>query len=216
MPLHIPQELLSGGSESDPLTDADGMSPQAGPEMPRKRAIVLLRFALLIATLYLLLAQTGFIRPPLGLLVLAAVAFISNVAVMAVPSRTFLTKRFAVILMLVDTVWITLALVQSQQFDADFFFVYFFVLFLAGTGESLGLMALGAVAVSVGYLLVFSKSGDLSAIWGSSSLVRIPVLFTVACFYGYLVERVRVQKQLVRREGLENAELREGQIKLSE
>ena len=184
-------------------------------ELPRKGAIVLLRFTLIVAAAYMLLAPTGSSRPPMLVLLLVGGALASNVVVMALPPRV-LSVRFTGALMLIDAVWITLALLHSQRFDAEFFFVYFFVLFLAGTGENLGLTVLGAVAASTGYLYVFSTSAGAPTIWGSPSLVRIPFLFTVAAFYGYLVDRTRAQRLAVRREGAAIAELRAGQQKLAE
>ena len=94
-----------------------------------------------------------------------------------------------------DTVWITALLLQSGRFNAEFFYLYFFVLLLAAIGENLRLIAIGAVADLRGvHLSCSTATGGTWSLWNSPSLIRIPFLFTAAAFYGYLVERTRSER----------------------
>ena len=122
---------------------------------------------------------------------LIALALASNVVVAQLPRRVTDSMRFAVTVIILDTAWVTVALMASGRFNADFFMLYFFLLLLAAIGENLRLIAIGACVVCAAYLFGHSATGGGWASWTSPSLIRIPFLFTTAVFYGYLVERTR-------------------------
>jgi signal transduction histidine kinase len=160
-------------------------------QLPRIRAFLLLRYTLIVATAYLLLAEEGFtLRSTLAMLLVAA-ALASNVAISHLPERMTESMRFASGVILYDTIWITLALLSSGRFSSDFFFLYFFVLLLAAIGESLGLIVLGGCVTCAAYLAGSSAMGVSWASLTSPSLIRLPFLFSAAIFYGYMVERTR-------------------------
>ena len=54
------------------------------------------------------------------------------------------SAAFAPAIIVADTSWMTLALLVSGRFDAEFFFLFFFVLLLAAIGERLWLIAVAA------------------------------------------------------------------------
>lgn len=155
------------------------------------RALLLLRYTLIIATAYLLLAEHGFGLPSPLTGGLIALALASNVVVARLPQRVAQSARLATALIIFDTVWVTLALVSGGQFSADFFVLYFFLLLLAAVGENLRLIAIAACVVCVAYLFGNSAVGGGAALWTSPSLIRVPFLFTAAIFYGHLIERTR-------------------------
>ncbi len=155
------------------------------------RAFLLLRYTLIVATAYLLLVEGRFAVVSPAAIVLVALALASNVAIAQLPPQMTESMRFASAVLVYDTVWITAALLLSGCFNAEFFYLYFFVLLLAAIGESLRLIALGACVVCAGYLLGHSATGGWGPLWSSPSLIRLPFLFSTAVFYGYLVERTR-------------------------
>lgn len=159
------------------------------------RAFLLLRYTLIIATAYLLLVEEGFQRPPLAALLLVVLALASNVVIATWPGRLTNAPSFGPAIIVADTLWITAALLISGRFNAEFFFLYFFILLLAALGENLWLIALAAVAVCGAYLYVLSATGGQWSMWTSPSLIRLPFLFTTAAFYGYLVDRTRVERR---------------------
>ena len=112
---------------------------RAGLFPARARAFVLLRLTLIIATSYVVLAQTNFASAPFVLAALLTVGLLSNLAVPLIPDRLLGSSRFLAVVIFGDTIWITAALVVSRRFDPEFFYLYFFVLFLAAMGESLWL-----------------------------------------------------------------------------
>ncbi len=164
----------------------------------RSRAFVLLRYTLIIAIAYLMLSEHGVSEPPASLILLVIAALASNVVMGRLPARITDTTAFNAGIILVDTVWITAALLYSGYFGPDFFYVYFFVLLLAAIGENLSLIAIGAIIASTAYVYILSNATPTMSLWTPSSLIRIPFLFTAAAFYGYLVDRVRREQQRAR------------------
>lgn len=155
------------------------------------RAFLLLRYTLIAATAYLVLVENRFSTPPVWTSVLIALALLSNVLAGMMPSRVVSSRWFTTGFFLADTAWVTAALIASGRFEADFFFVYFFVLLLAAMAESLALIAVASVAVCIAYLYVLA-TGDLDGpLWASPSVSRLPFLFTAAGFYGYMIDRTR-------------------------
>ena len=167
----------------------------AAPGLPPLRAFLLLRYTLIIATAYLLLVEEGLQPPPLLSILLVVLALASNVVIASLPARILRLPYFGPAVIAVDTLWITIALLVSQRFTAEFFFLYFFILLLAAIGENLWLIAIAAVAVCCAYLYVLAALGGVWSLWASPSLIRIPFLFAAAAFYGYLVDRTRLERR---------------------
>jgi len=158
------------------------------------RAFLLLRYTLIIATAYLLLVEQGFAPPSPLAGGLIALALASNVLIAQLPRRVTDAMRFAIAVIVFDTVWVTAALMSSGHFTADFFMLYFFLLLLAAVGENLRLIAVAACVVCGAYLFGHSLTGG-GDLWTSPSLIRVPFLFTTAIFYGHLVDRTRREEQ---------------------
>jgi len=170
------------------------------------RAFLLLRYTLIVATAYLLLVERSFVLPPVGILLLIALALASNVFLAQLPERVTSRPLFSAAVIIGDTLWITATLVYSGEFGADFFYLYFFVLLLAAIGESLQVIALTAVVVCAAYLYVLEATGTMLSWWHSPSLIRLPFLFTTAAFYGYLVDRARRDQRQAREQAFVDLE----------
>jgi len=170
------------------------------------RPFVILRYTLIVATAYLLLVERSFAMPGVGVMLLIVAALISNVAIAQLPPHVTNRPGFSAALILGDTLWITTALLTSHQFEADFFYLYFFVLLLAAIGQSLQVIALTAVVVCVAYLYVLSVNGTVLSLWHSPSLIRLPFLFTTAAFYGYLIDRARRDQRRARSQAFADLE----------
>ena len=184
--------------------------------LSRIQALVLLRYTLIIAMAYLVLVEHGFSSTPRGLLLLIVAALASNVLVARLPVRITESIAFYAGVILGDTLWITAALIYSGLFGAEFFYLYFFVILLAGIGESLELILVGATAVCMAYVFVISATGGSASLWSSRLLIRIPFLLTAAAFYGYIVDGVRRERQRAREEAETVAHLEEVQHEVSE
>lgn len=188
-----------GAEHLDATTTSDApnlVRHHAGADrLPPQRAFLLLRYTLIVATAYLLLVEEGLRMPPLPAMLLVVLALASNVAIASLPIRVTSSSYFAPAVIVFDTLWITAALLLSGRFTAEFFFLYFFVLLIAAIGESLWLIAVAAIVVCCAYLYVLAALGGEWSLWTSPSLIRLPFLFTAAAFYGYLVDRTRIERR---------------------
>ena len=165
-------------------------------QLQRNKAFLLLRYTLIAATAYLILVEDKFSSPPLGVVLAITAALLSNVLAAHLPARVSSSGGFGLAVIVADTAWITAALIASGHFDAEFFYLYFFVLLLAAIGENLSLIAVGSVVVCCAYLYALSVTGSGWSLWRSPSVIRIPFLFTAAAFYGYLVDRTRHEQRV--------------------
>jgi signal transduction histidine kinase len=176
------------------------------PALSGHRPFLILRYTLIIATAYLLLVEREFAMPPVGIALLIVAALASNVVVAQLPPHVISQRAFSAAVILGDTLWITAALLYSHEFEADFFYLYFFVLLLAAIGESLQVIALTALVVCGAYLYVLHTNGTVLSMWQSPSLIRLPFLFTTAAFYGYLIDRSRRDQRRAREQAYADLE----------
>jgi signal transduction histidine kinase len=160
-------------------------------QLPKIRAFLLLRYTLIISTAYLIIVERQFERVSTQAMLLIVAALASNVVIAQLPRRVTDSMRFAMVILVCDTMWVTSALLLGGSFNAEFFYLYFSVLLMAAIGESLWLIAVGACVVCAGYFFGHAATGGTWSIGSTPNLIRIPFLFSAAIFYGYLVERTR-------------------------
>jgi signal transduction histidine kinase len=170
------------------------------------RPFLILRYTLITATAYLLLVERSFAMPSPAVILIIVAALASNVVFAQLPPQVTHRRAFSAAIIVGDTLWITAALLWSHQFEADFFYLYFFVLLLAAIGESLQVIALTAIVVCAAYLYVLNVNGTVLSMWHSPSLIRLPFLFTTAAFYGYLIDRSRHDQRRAREQAFADLE----------
>ncbi len=158
------------------------------------RDVILLRYILIIAVSYLVISQRpdGTISPGAAGLVAAALA--SNVSLGWMRPRRLNALQITGIIVVIDTVWISLSLALIGQISKEFFFLYFFVLFFAALAENLVLMLVGVLGASAAYMWVLSRLNSAD-VWTQAHLLQITFLFSAALFYGVLVNRTRQQRR---------------------
>lgn len=183
---------------------------------PRARAFVLLRYALIVAMAMLLLVEHGFSSLPYAFILLIVGTLASNVIVAQLPDRIIDSTGFYAGVIIGDTLWITAALLYSGLFRAEFFYLYFFLLLLAGIGENLWLLGIGALVVCIEYIFALSATGSSPSVWNMRVFIRIPFLLAAAGFYGYLVNTVRRERHRAREEAAAVSRLREIQRRVEE
>jgi len=158
-----------------------------------KRLFILPRYVLIAAGAYLFLSEGS----PASLAIIAeiiAAALVSNVLLSLLPERLLLRPLIVGLTVCADIAWITASLWYKGNFGSDIVFLYFFVLFLAGTGHNLVLI-IGASVLLSGVDLAFSVESGKGLAWISSSMIRLPFIFAVALFYVHLAEKVRKEQQ---------------------
>jgi signal transduction histidine kinase len=158
------------------------------------RTFLLLRYILIIAAAYLFLFEGKPSTPDL-LVVLIALALLSNVLLAHLPERRLLRPLTLGCIVCADIAWIATGLWHKGTLGSDMFFLYFLVLFLAAVGQNLVLIVSMSVILSgVDLILFVIPAGQAQSIWTSHSLIRIPFVFIVALFYGYLAEQAKKEK----------------------
>lgn len=166
----------------------------ARPSLSKKQTLYLLRWVLIIASAYLFLFSLQTPTTPPALALLIAVALLSNLLLPYFPQRWVERPGFDVALVLFDTLWVSLDALLTQNLSGDFFLLYFLIILVAVTGESLGVIAFGAIIIGVTYTGVLALASSSSLLATPTYLLRIPFLFVVALFYGHLVAGTRQER----------------------
>lgn len=157
----------------------------------RKGVFVVLRYVFITVAAYLLIFQNpkGELAPMQGVMI--GVALASNVTLSAVSSRVLFAWYVEAPVLIADTLWVSWAIHSTGAIGQEFFLLYFFVLFLAATSNNLPMVIFGAVFIS-GADLWLSSSGDIVT---TARLLRIVFFFTVALFYGEVLNQIRHERQ---------------------
>jgi len=155
----------------------------------RKGLFLLLRYMFIIAASYLLLFQRdGVASPSVALMIAAALA--TNVVFSVIPARYVFSWYLEAPLLVSDTLWVSWALHSTGAAGQEFFLLYFFVLFFAMLGESVGLLVLGSTLVSAANVYL-EPEGFL---WSPGPMLRIVFFYMVALFYGHVLGRIRHER----------------------
>lgn len=164
--------------------------PAASETQRNLRELVLLRYVLIVAVSYLVVSQhdTSGVSMPAAMLVATALA--SNVLLGRLRPSGLGSPRITGVIVIADTIWLSLSLALIGHLGTEFFFLYFFVLFFAALADNLVLMLLGVVGASAAYLWVLARLHP-GAVWTQAHLLQITFLFSAALFYGALVKRSR-------------------------
>jgi signal transduction histidine kinase len=162
----------------------------------RKRAILFLRWVVIIVTSYLILFSQSSLESQFGIGLLIVFFLASNIVAGALRDELFSTTWFQGLLISLDTILISVGMMLAGESSSDLFLLYFSVLFLAALGENLKMIVGGSMMIAIVYLFVVLRTEhNLAdpALW-----LRFPFLFGIAIFYGYLVEIAKSERQRAR------------------
>lgn len=159
----------------------------------KRQAVVMVRWVLVTAASYLMLFS-GSSNPNAGVLAVVGLLLVSNIAIGRLPDAIVAHPGFDALVVLVDTVLLSIGFYLSNGVSSDFYLVYFFVIFLAGVSERLSSVLLGSLLAAGAYVSL-RWAGLTTPIPDSSMALRISFIFAVALFYGFLVERIRIDRE---------------------
>ena len=161
----------------------------------KKRIILLLRWTAIIVTSYLILLGRGKVADPNLSHLLVLGYLISNLILTFFPSSWFSNPRFFYPLVIADTGVVLLGMYLSEKMVTDFYLVFFMIIIFASMSRSFKLLMFigGATALLYGFLLY--SWGLLISEHGSSYALRIPFIFIMTAFYGYLVQTLTSEKR---------------------
>jgi PAS domain S-box-containing protein len=160
-----------------------------------KKKILSLRWAVIIVTSYLILFGKGKVTDiNLGHL-LILVYILSNFLLIFVPPKWFSNLKFFYSLILIDTGIVSFGMFVSEKVTTDFYLVFFLILIFASMSRNYKLlMIISGVAASLYGILLYSW-GLLNSEHAISYAIRIPFIFIMAAFYGYIVQTFSEEKQ---------------------
>ena len=155
-----------------------------------KRLFILLRYVLIVAAAYLFLFE-GKADLPAVSIYLVAMALASNVILSNRINKVSFTSFIVGLVVIADIAWVVMGLWYKGGLEADIYVLYFFILLLAAMGQNLRLVIGAGLLLSGVDMTFLALTGNHDLIWTSSSLIRVPFIFVVSVFYGYIADKVR-------------------------
>ncbi len=173
------------------LTNVDG------PSLGHDQLLILLRWVLIIATSYLVVFSHPLGRNPAGAGAFVVVYFASNLLLSAVLPRFGSAHRLDATVIVFDTVMVSIGLALTKAVSSEFYVLYFVVLFVSGLTERLDLVVAAATLISIAHLYAESRFLGVGRLMTPAYALRVPFLFTVALFFGHLIQEAGERQRQV-------------------
>jgi PAS domain-containing protein len=163
-------------------------------EQDRKRIILTLRWTAIIVTSYLILFGRGRVTDLKLSHLLIAVYLLSNVLLTFLPKKWFSNSKFFYPLVIFDTGIVSFGMYLSEKMTTDFYLVFFLIIIFASISRNFKLlMVIGGITALLYGVLLYSW-GLLITENGSSYTLRVPFIFIMTAFYGYIVQTLTKEK----------------------
>ncbi len=179
-----------------------------------KQIVLRLRWVTIIITSYLILFGRGIGSPQFFPSLLIFFYLFSNLIAYLLPPSYFSKLSFFYLVLLFDTLMVSLGIYITAQFDTDFYLVYFLIILFASVARSFKLLIINALVICGIYgWFLWTKGWDLKLLQ-EGILLRIPFIFIMNLFYGFLVQSFEKRTKQIKMEleELEKSELRYRQI----
>ncbi len=164
-------------------------------DQDRKRIILTLRWTAIIVTSYLILFGKGRVTDFYLSHILIFIYLLSNVFLTFFPKRWFSNLRLFYPLVLFDTGIVSFGMYLSEKMTTDFYLVFFLIIIFASISRNFKLlMVIGGITALLYGVLLYSW-GLLTKEEGSSYTLRIPFIFIMTAFYGYIVQTLTKEKR---------------------
>src|SRR4030043_1889661 len=164
-------------------------------DQDRKKIILSLRWTAIIVTSYLILFGKGRVTDPQLSHILIAGYILSNVLLTFLPKTWFSNSKLFYPLVLFDTGIVSFGMYLSEKMTTDFYLVFFLIIIFASISRNFKLlMVMGGITALLYGVLLYSW-GLLTMEHGSSYTLRIPFIFIMTAFYGYIVQTLTKEKR---------------------
>ena len=164
-------------------------------DQDRKKVILTLRWTAIIVTSYLILFGRGRVTDIQLSHLLIAGYILSNVLLTFLPKKWFSNLKLFYPLVLFDTGIVSFGMYLSEKMTTDFYLVFFLIIIFASISRNFKLlMVIGAITALLYGVLLYSW-GLLIAENGASYTLRIPFIFIMTAFYGYIVQTLTREKR---------------------
>jgi signal transduction histidine kinase len=160
-----------------------------------KETIISLQWLVAIGLSYLIFAVEVWnsTNPLPGLLI--ATCLLSAIILQRMPDNIFAQGLIEPGLIIFDSVLVILAFILKSQMPWDLLLLFFFCIFIAMIGDNLLQVAIGSTLLSCVFLLFFSPNGNEAPMISADSLIRVPFMFGISLFYGFMSARLKLQKK---------------------
>jgi PAS domain S-box-containing protein len=164
-------------------------------DQDKKKVTLLLRWTVIIVVAYLILFGKGRVADQRLSQLLIIGYILSNLLLAFLPKAWFSNPKFFYPLVLVDTGIVSFGMYLSEKMTTDFYLVFFLIIIFASISRNFKLlMVIGGITASLyGFLLYFW--GFFTSENSSSYILRIPFIFIMTAFYGYIVQTFTKEKR---------------------
>jgi PAS domain S-box-containing protein len=164
-------------------------------DQDRKKIILMLRWTAIIVTSYLILFGKGRVMDLHLSYTLIIIYILSNVFLSFFPKPWFSNLKLFYPLVLFDTGVVSFGMYLSEKMTSDFYIVFFLIIIFASVSRNFKLlMVIGGITALLYGGLLYSW-GLLTKEEGSSYTLRIPFIFIMTAFYGYIVQTLTREKR---------------------
>jgi PAS domain S-box-containing protein len=155
----------------------------------------MLRWTAIIVTSYLMLFGKGKVTDLYLSYALIMVYLLSNVLLIFIPKTWFSNLKLFYPLVLFDTGIVSFGMYLSEKMTTDFYIVFFLIIIFASVSRNFKLlMVIGGITALLYGCLLYSW-GLLAMEDGASYTLRIPFIFIMTAFYGYIVQTLTREKR---------------------
>ena len=163
--------------------------------MSTKGSVILIRWPVVLIGASLILFRTHAL--PLAAMFDALIVLyaLSNAALYFVDESAFRKVNFNVLLIGLDTLVLTAALMVNGQTDTNFFLAYFLLIIICCIFENPRMIAIVSFVAPFAYAGFFFDASDLRP----ATYLQLVFLFVVSLFYGHFSQLVRVHRTLTER-----------------
>jgi PAS domain S-box-containing protein len=165
-----------------------------------KQMVLRLRWMTIIITSYLILFGRGIGFPQLFPSLLILFYLFSNAIAYFIPSSYFSKLSLFYIVLLFDTFMVSLGIYITSQFGTDFYLVYFLIILFASIARSFKLLMVNALVICGIYgWFLWTKGWDMNLL-DEGILLRIPFIFIMNIFYGFLIQSFEERTKRIKME----------------
>ena len=176
----------------------DGLGSEAVLDSQRD-SIISLQWLVAIAICYLVFVvqDWNLINPPAGLLII--ICLVSGVGVQRIPKGLFANPYVKPGLLIFDSLLVICAIFLREQTPWDLLMLFFFCVFIAAIGENLIQVSIGSLLLSLVFLLFVSPDAQRALSISPDFIIRVPFIFGISLFYGYMSSQVKHEKKRLER-----------------
>lgn len=169
----------------------------------QKRTLLLLRFVLILSTILVMTySERGLNITSPGYAV-ALAYFLSNLALYLIPETKFTVPLVSFAIFLTDLVAVSLAIYLSQGMQADFYLIFFLIIFIASFTQDIRGSIPIAIAASIVYTWLVYRLDPGASLMDSAILIKVPFLFIVSIISSYWASAMR--RELMEKKKLETS-----------